>query len=218
MIDLFHSRPDVLTGGFGKAFGSFGGFALASRELATAIDLLGRQNVNTSFLSPIMAAQSLIHLRYYRAHQGALQGELMGKVRRFNAELGRFGLACYPAPDEHLHPVFCLYQRSESETLACHNRLIAEGLFCSFFPPPVAPFPSLRFSLHRCVPEDELVRAAGLLGTMSLCVDSGGCLSQGDTPVGAAKDARERLRGRVNGLWSTSRRLLWTTTGGRVRP
>lgn len=187
VIDLFDAKPDVLTGGFGKAFGSFGGFALASRELATAIDVLGRQNVNTSFMSPVMAAQSLIHFRYYRDNQSKVQGELMSGVRSFNAELGRFGLACYPTPDHHVHPIFCLYKRSESETLRCHNELIDKGLFCSFFPPPVARFPSLRFSLHRCLPESKLVEAAQLLGAMQLFVDGGGTVGQRaaeDAPAG----------------------------------
>jgi 7-keto-8-aminopelargonate synthetase-like enzyme len=175
VIDLFHERPDVVTGGFGKALGSFGGFAVASESLATAIDILGRQNVNTSFMSPIVAAQSLINLRWYRAHTAEINGELRGKLRAFNAALGEHGLACYPAPDEHIHPIFCLYRPSESATLKGHKQLIAAGFLPSFFPPPVAPYPSLRFSLHRCLPEDELRRLAGLLGSMEgLFVDSGG--------------------------------------------
>ena len=175
VLDVFAARPDVVTGGFGKAFGSFGGFAVASRELGCVIDILGRQNVNTSFLSPIVAAQALINLRYYRAHQASLSAELGRKLRAFNGALAEHGLACYPAPDEHLHPIFCLYRENELATLESHKRLIAEGFLCSFFPPPVAPYPSLRFSLHRCLPEDELRRLAGLLGGMpGLFVDSGG--------------------------------------------
>lgn len=178
VVDLFDVKPDVITGGFGKAFGSFGGFALSSRSLGTAIDVLGRQNVNTSFLSPIVAAQALINFRYYREHREEVQGDLMRLVRRFNDELGRAGIACYPEPNEHIHPIFCLHKEHERETLECHNTLIDKGYFCSFFPPPVAPFPSLRFSLHRFLPESELVEVARLLSTMGLFVDSGGRLKE----------------------------------------
>ena len=189
-LDLYERRPDVITGGFGKAFGSFGGFALASRGLGTAIDILGRQNVNTSFLSPLLAAQSLIHLRYYREHTREIQSELFGRLRTFNAALATHGLACYPRPDEHVHPIFCLYKQSESETLACQHRLINEGFFPSFFPPPVAPYPSLRFSIHRCLPDAELTRLAALLGTCQLFVDTGGRVGRAPNPPRGVLGAR----------------------------
>lgn len=172
-VDLYDARPDVVTGGFGKAFGAFGGFAVASHELAEAIGLLGRQNVNTSHMSPVMAGQALINLRHYREHQDAIQGQLMKVIRTFNAALAPHGIQSYPEPDRYIHPIFCFFKRSERGTLTCFNRLVAEGFLPSFFPPPVAPWPSLRFSFHRLVPEDEVVRLAALLGTMDLSTDPG---------------------------------------------
>lgn len=197
VVDLYARRPDVLTGGFSKAFGAYGGFALASRALGAALDILGRQNVNTSFLSPIAAAQSLIHLRYYREHADALQAELRGRLRAFNGALAGHGLACYPRPDEHLHPIFCLYKRSESETLACQQELIAEGFFPSFFPPPVAPHPSLRISVHRCLPEAELLRLADTLSTRGLFVDSGGAVER-SAPAAVRSRRRDAPRAAVS--------------------
>jgi 8-amino-7-oxononanoate synthase len=172
-IDLYDARPDVITGGFGKAFGAFGGFTVASRGLAEAISLLGRQNVNTSHMSPVMAGQALINLRHYRAHQDEIQGQLMKTIRAFNAALAPHGIQAYPEPDRYIHPIFCFFKRSERETLDCFNRLVDEGFLPSFFPPPVAPWPSLRFSFHRLVSEEEAVRLAGLLGTMGLTTDPG---------------------------------------------
>lgn len=189
VLDLFASRPDVLTGGFGKAFGSFGGFALANRALGASIDLLGRQNVNSSFMSPLVAAQALYNFRYYRDNQPRLSEALNRRLRAFNRALGDWGLACYADPDTHIHPVFCLYKHTESETLACFRRLLASGFLPSFFPPPVAQFPSLRFSVHRGVPEAELVRLAGLLGTMGLFVDPG----DGRSAATAASPARSSV-------------------------
>lgn len=202
VVDLFSSRPDVITGGFGKAMGSFGGFTVANRALATVIDVNGRQNVNTSFLSPLVAAQSLIHLRYYRSHHDQVSGQLNERLRTFNAALDRVGLACYPAPDEHLHPIFCLFRKDELATLQSHKRLIAEGFLPSFFPPPVAPWPSLRMSLHRCLPLDDLERLAGLLGEMKgLFVDSGG----------RVRDVREREE-RAEGVRARARQTLRKVT------
>lgn len=172
-IDLYEARPDVVTGGFGKAVGAFGGFAVADAPLAEAISALGRQNVNTSHMSPVMAGQALINLRQYRSHQPEIQGQLLEVIRTFNEALGRHGIQCYPEPERYIHPIFCFFKRSERETLECFQRLVAEGFLPSFFPPPVAPWPSLRFSFHRLVPVDEVVRLADLLGEMDLSTDPG---------------------------------------------
>ncbi len=172
-VDLYDARPDVVTGGFGKAFGAFGGFTVASAPLCEAISALGRQNVNTSHVSPVMAGQALFNLRHYRAHQDEVQGQLLRVIRSFNEALAPHGIQSYPEPERYIHPIFCFFQRSERDTLACFNRLVEEGFLPSFFPPPVAPWPSLRFSFHRLVPEDEVVRLADLLGTMNLTTDPG---------------------------------------------
>jgi len=203
VLDLFDGRPDMLTGGFGKAIGSFGGFVVSNQALGAAIDVLGRQNVNTSFMSPLSAAQSLINLRYYRAHHDTVAGELRERMQTFNSALAAVGLACYPKPDEHLHPIFCLFRTDEQGTLDGQKQLIAHGFLPSFFPPPVAPWPSLRFSLHRCLPLDELRRLAALLGEMGdLFVDSGGSLGVEGAP--AASGRRERQ----GGVRATGRRWL----------
>lgn len=178
VLDLFDARPDVLTGGFGKGLGSFGGFAVCNRSLGAVIDILGRQNVNSSFLSPLVAAQALIHLRYYRDHHDALAGELDRKVRAFNAALGEVGLACYREAEALVHPVFCFYRDRELETLDRQRHLIDAGFLPSFFPPPVAPAPSLRFSLHRCLEEADLLRLAAELGQLGLRVEPGGRLGE----------------------------------------
>ncbi len=204
VADLFDARPDVITGGFGKALGSFGGFAVASRSLTTVIDLLGRQNVNTTNLSPMVAAQALIHLRYYRENQQAVSGELLRKVRLFNEALAANGLDVYAQPERYAHPIFCLFKESERETLDCQQQLMDAGFLPSFFPPPVAPHPSLRFSLHRSLPEEEILRLADLLGQMDLFAESGGGLAspQQHTPTRRSRNALVSLGARVVG-WAS---------------
>lgn len=176
VLDLFESRPDVVTGGFSKGLGSFGGYAVCNRSLGAVIDILGRQNVNSSFLSPLVAAQSLIHLRYYREHQPELSAALMQRARTFEDALAAQGLSCYARPEELLHPVFCLYRPRELDTLRCQRQLIEQGFLPSFFPPPVAPWPSLRFSLHRGLHDEDLRRLAELLGGLGLTAEPGGLL------------------------------------------
>ncbi len=172
-LDLYSARPDVITGGFGKAFGAFGGFAVTNKYLAEVIGMMGRQNINTSHMSPVMAGQALINLRYYRAHQDEIQRTLMEVLRTFNSELERYGLACYPDPDRYIHPIFSFHKESERDTLTCFRRLMDEGFLPSFFPPPVSPYPTLRFSFHRLVPLEDLKRLAALLGSMGLVTELG---------------------------------------------
>ena len=173
VIDLYDAKPDVITGGFGKALGSFGGFAVANQNLGLVINVFGRQNVNTSHMSPIIAAQSIFNLRYYRQNQKELSSLLNEIIHHFNNQLKENGLVCYPEPDKYINPIFCLYKKTETETLDCYKKLIKEGFLPSFFPPPVATYPSLRFSLHRNIPMSELTRLAKLLGTMNLFSDPG---------------------------------------------
>jgi len=177
VLDFFDTKPDVLTGGFGKAFGAFGGFVVANKSLGWIIDIFGRQNVNTSHLSPLSAAQALFNLRYYRRHHEQLSAELFGKLRIFNEALAGGGINCYECEDEgngnYIHPIFCFYRKSEIETLKCMRRLLEEGILPSFFPPPVAPHPSLRFSLHRMLREKDILKAANCLKTLDLFVEKG---------------------------------------------
>ena len=173
VIDIYKSKPDVLTGGFAKAFGSFGGFCVTSRALGEIITLHGRQNINTSFLSPIMAAQSLIHVRFYRKNTEAIQRELFGKLRFFNEAMAKVGLNCYQSGDQYIHPIFCFYKKTEAETLKSFRRLLEKGFLASFFPQPVAPFPSLRFSFHRTLPIEEISLLAYNLSREEIMVDPG---------------------------------------------
>lgn len=173
VIDIYKSRPDVLTGGFAKAFGSFGGFCVTSRALGELIALHGRQNINTSFLSPILAAQSLIHVKFYRKNIAFIQQELFHKLRLFNDSMAKVGLNCYRTGEQYIHPIFCFYKKTESETLTSFRHLLDKGFLPSFFPQPVAPFPSLRFSFHRTIPMEEISRLANSLALEQLTVDPG---------------------------------------------
>ncbi|MGE5342543.1 MAG: aminotransferase class I/II-fold pyridoxal phosphate-dependent enzyme [Candidatus Omnitrophota bacterium] len=177
LLDFSNTQPDVLTGGFSKAFGAFGGFAVAKRNIGWVIDIFGRQNVNTSHLSPLAAAQSLINLKYYRKHHDELATELFGKLHLFNSTLAQGGINCYDDEGEgnkgYIHPIFCFYRKSEIKTLECMRTLLKQEILSSFFPPPVAPYPSLRFSLHRMLLEEDILRAANCLKTLKLFVEKG---------------------------------------------
>lgn len=155
-LDHHRATPDILTASLAKGLAGFGGMIAGKRSLVKVIDMLGRQNVNTSHLSPVVAAQCLIHLRHYRRNLGAIRSELDGKIQLFNELLAREGLAAYEDASRYAHPIFSFGLGSEREAARAIRELFASGVLGAFFPPPVAPKPTLRLSLHRKVPEETL--------------------------------------------------------------
>ena len=173
VIDLYKTAPDVLSSSMAKGLAGFGGAILANDVIYQVLDCFGRQNINTSHLSPLCAAQSLFNLRSY-LNRPELNAELKEKITHFRDELKKRGMESYKG--DFVHPIFSFENKSEELVINFCNKLFEEGFVCAFFPPPVAPNPTLRFSLHRAIPKEELTRLAELLsqsGLKSLCSEFG---------------------------------------------
>jgi 7-keto-8-aminopelargonate synthetase-like enzyme len=161
-LDFYQHPPSILTASLAKGMGAFGGVIAAEPALLKVIDMLGRQNINTSHLSPMVAAQGLFHLRYYLAHRTRLQAALNKNLEVFNRELKMHGLQLYQ-DNGYIHPIFSFCMTSENKALDAILEVFKSGFVGAFFPPPIAPLPTLRLSLHRLVPELELSRLAEVL-------------------------------------------------------
>ena len=172
ILDHFDSRPDVLTASLAKGLAGFGGLIAGSRPMVRAIDCLGRQNINTSHLSPILAAQGEINLRFFLEHREKLVRELKEVVQIFHTELSKFGISPYGSTG-FMHPIFSFCGESEDQVIDAFKVLLSEGFMGAFFPPPVSPKPTIRFSLHRKIPHSELIRLAQLLFKLKLTPLSG---------------------------------------------
>jgi 7-keto-8-aminopelargonate synthetase-like enzyme len=167
ILDHFDSRPDVLTGSLAKGLAAFGGFVSGSRELVRVIDCIGRQNINTSHLSPILAAQGAINLEYFVKNDSRMVAELERVVSGFHEALETYGISPYESQGFR-HPIFSFCAETEDDAIDAFLELAKLGFMGAFFPHPVAPKPTLRFSLHRNIPLDELTRLASVLARLGL--------------------------------------------------
>jgi 7-keto-8-aminopelargonate synthetase-like enzyme len=167
ILDHFSSRPDILTASMAKGLAAFGGFISGSRELVRVIDCIGRQNINTSHLSPILAAQASINLEHFISHQDVLVAELDSVVSGFHHALAKQGISPY-ADGSFCYPIFSFCTDTEDQAIDAFLELAELGFMGALFPPPVAPKPTLRFSLHRKVPVSELERLAREISRLGL--------------------------------------------------
>ncbi|MFT6260972.1 MAG: 7-keto-8-aminopelargonate synthetase-like enzyme [Bermanella sp.] len=155
-IDFFSKKPDVVTSSLAKGLAGFGGMIVGSQAVIRAIDCHGRQNVNTSHLSPVVAAQSYFNLIDYRTHFIEYRKELFSLLTDFNNKLGELGIRQYPDADTYIHPIFSFEGDDEAKVLRVYQDLLECGFMGAMFPVPVAPNPTIRLSLHRSVDPKSL--------------------------------------------------------------
>ena len=160
LVDFFKHKPDLLTASLAKGLAGFGGMIAGQVPLMKVIDCLGRQNTNTSHLSPILAAQGLYQLRHYRENLRSFQSDLYKKMDVFNSELRFGGINPY---ESFLHPIFSFTHADGQVVLQAVQELFEIGVVPALFPPPVAPTPTIRFSLHRELSNERLRQAAIVL-------------------------------------------------------
>jgi len=160
VLDYFESKPDVLTASLAKGLAGFGGVIVGSLAVIRSIDCMGRQNINTSHLSPLVTAQSYFNLKFLRENLDFLHNELASKVIYFNESLKMLNIRQYDDSQLFAHPIFSYYGESEEHVIAVFQKMLELGFAAAFFPQPVSPFPTIRFSLHRKVEKESLSKLA----------------------------------------------------------
>jgi len=168
VLDYFKSKPDVLTSSLAKGLAGFGGVIVGQKSIIRAIDCFGRQNINTSHLSPLVAAQSYFNLKFLRENLAQMATELNSKLIHFNCELDKLGIRQYKNHDKFIHPIFSFYAETEIEGFNAYQKLLENGFTGALFPPPVSPKPTIRLSLHRKIDTESLSRLAVLIKECNL--------------------------------------------------
>lgn len=160
VIDFFQFKPDVLTASLAKGLAGFGGVVLGSKAIVRVIDCMGRQNINTSHLSPLVAAQSYFNLKYLRENLQEIKTEQISKVKHFNQKLKELGIQQYESHEYFAHPIFSYYGQTEEQVISVFKKMLHAGYTAAFFPQPVSPMPTIRFSLHRKIDFQTLTSLA----------------------------------------------------------
>jgi len=154
-------KPDLLSGGFGKAFGLQGGFVACSATVRAWLWNRARSFVYSTATSPWLAARTRATLQRIRASERlreTLQRHSLRLEQRLAAEgvelpLGRHG------------PVFPIIFGSESSTLEAARRLRALRILAHPIRPPTVPAGTgrLRVTLRSDLNDAEIERLADAL-------------------------------------------------------
>jgi 8-amino-7-oxononanoate synthase len=151
----FDLKPDILSGGFGKAFGCFGGFAAANEAIIEHLVQFSRPYMYTTALPPAIAKAihtSLIVLQTENWRREKLQG----LISHFKQMAAHLGLPVLPSQT----PIQVLLIGSTEQTIALATYLLQNGFFVNAIrPPTVAKNTSrLRISLSALHAKNEIDR------------------------------------------------------------
>jgi 8-amino-7-oxononanoate synthase len=154
-------RPDVLTGGFGKAFGLQGGFVACSGTVRSWLWNRARSFVFSTATSPWLCARTLESLRWIRGSD-ALRRRLRRHALRLEARLRAEGIEFPPG---HHGPVFPIVFGSESSTLEAARSLRAMGVLAHPVRPPTVPpgTARIRVTLRADLSDDDVELLANAL-------------------------------------------------------
>ena len=151
---------DIAMGTFGKALGSYGAYAAASRELIDFLVNKARTFIYSTALPPAVVGASLTSLNLVKT-EPQLRLELHAKVAFFKKQLRKKGLKGDTGPSQ-IVPVMV---GDSAKALAIAEELQKNHIYVKAVRPPTVPEGSarLRFSVTRYHQEEDLKRCAQLV-------------------------------------------------------
>jgi 7-keto-8-aminopelargonate synthetase-like enzyme len=151
---------DIAMGTFGKALGSYGAYAAASREVIAFLVNKARTFIYSTALPPAVVGATLAAL-YLVESEPQLRMDLQAKVAFFKKQLRKNGFKDDPGPSQII-PVMV---GDSAKALAMADGFRKNHIYVKAVRPPTVPEGSarLRFSITRHHQEDDLKRCAKLL-------------------------------------------------------
>jgi 8-amino-7-oxononanoate synthase len=153
--DYFELKPDILSGGFGKAFGCFGGFAAANEAIIEHLIQFSRPYMYTTALPPAIAKAIHTSLILLQAENWRRE-KLQGLISHFKQMAEHLGLPVLPSQS----PIQALLIGGTEPTIALATYLLQNGFLVNAIrPPTVAKNTSrLRISLSALHTKNEIDR------------------------------------------------------------
>jgi len=152
---------DILVGTLGKAFGSYGAYVCASRELVDYLVNTARSFIFSTAPPPPAAAAALAALELLESHPHRVE-RLQSNAATLRAALAREGLSA-GSSETHIVPVGI---GDAAATMELSERALERGVFAQGIRPPTVPEGTsrLRFTVMATHRAGELERAAKLVG------------------------------------------------------
>jgi len=158
--DGVSQEVDIAMGTFGKALGSYGAYAAATREVIDFLVNKARTFIYSTALPPAVVGATLAAL-YLVESEPQLRMDLHAKVAFFKKQLRKNGCKDDPGPSQ-IVPVMI---GDSSKAMALAEGLRKNNIYVKAVRPPTVPegFARLRFSVTRYHQEEDLKRCARLL-------------------------------------------------------
>lgn len=158
--DGVSDEVDIAMGTFGKAMGSYGAYAAASREVIDYLVNRARTFIYSTALPPAVIGASLASI-YLVGSEVQHRLDLQGKVAFFKKQLRKNGLKNDFGPSQII-PVMI---GESSKALAAAAELRRHGIYVKAVRPPTVPEGTarLRFSITNHHRQDDLKQCAAIL-------------------------------------------------------
>jgi 8-amino-7-oxononanoate synthase len=164
ICEHFDCKPDILSGGFGKAFGCFGGFVAANEVIIENLIQFARPYMYTTALPAALAKATHTSLLLLQTESWRRE-KLQSLIRHFKQMAKHLDLPVLPS-DTPIQPILV---KNNEQTMALSTYLLQNGFLVNAIRPPTVPENTcrLRISLNTLHSENEINRlleqiAAGL--------------------------------------------------------
>jgi 8-amino-7-oxononanoate synthase len=169
-------QPDVLVGTLGKAFGSFGAFALSSESVVELLGNRARSFVFTTALPPAVVTASERALELIAGAPGdPLREALVNNVHRLAGALRSLGLVPNRQQFQHIIPIVVGDDRL---AMAASEALLGDGFYVQGIRPPTVPAGTARLRIAVAANHTDS-DIDGLVGSLARLARAG-ALGQGE--------------------------------------
>lgn len=151
---------DIAMGTFGKALGSYGAYAAASKEMISYLVNQARSFIYSTALPPAVIGASLAAIKLIQT-EPELRRELHDKTAHFKKHLKDHGITDDLGPSQ-IVPIMI---GDSKKAVAIAEELLQKGIFATAVRPPTVPENTarLRFSITRHHREEDLEETAKVL-------------------------------------------------------
>lgn len=155
ICEHFGCKPDILSGGFGKAFGCFGGFVASNEIIIESLIQFARPYMYTTALPAALAKAAHTSLLLLQTESWRRE-KLQSLIRYFKQMAKHLDLPIVPS-DTPIQPILV---KNTEQTMALSAYLLQNGFLVNAIRPPTVPENTsrLRISLSALHSENEISR------------------------------------------------------------
>ena len=155
ICEIFGCKPDILSGGFGKAFGGFGGFVASNEVINENLIQFARPYMYTTALPPASAKAAHTSLLLLQAESWRRE-KLQSLITYFKQMAKQLELPILPSQT----PIQPILIKNTEQTMALSAYLLQNGFLINAIRPPTVPENTsrLRISLSALHTENEIDR------------------------------------------------------------